>query len=448
MMKKRLLHLFLAAVMLLPALALGACRSKDEYPPGTEFITLYHWDNGGKTEADVVKKVCKAFEATQDKVGVKVEIIPSYETQMKSVLASRNVPDVFLVPDGNFGQWVTTGALLNLTDRVAASEKIDVGHIWSSAIDRYRFNGKLMGDGDIYALPKDVTPYVMYYNKDLFDRFGVAYPDPVTPWTPEYAATQWKKFGSLSGSGKPKGDHIYGVAKFDPEGLVWSNGGDYLSQDRKEVLIDSPAVIGAYDYLQKSIMEYRTIPDGGTQNPTALFVNGLSACYIAGRSSTADLRTKAQFDWDVAPVPAFDTAPLVNGWSGSVGFSVYAGSPKQDLAYALVEYFASVEGQLVMTEAGYTIPMYNDARTIEKLYEIEAGKKPANTQAFLLAAEHQRAGLWQYLPSLRWKLTIDEGSGVLFKEDASSRATAEEYLTDLKPEIARIIREDFPGLFE
>ena len=32
-----------------------------------------------------------------------------------------------------------------------------------------------MGSGDLYCVPKDITPYVMYYNKDLFDEYGVKY---------------------------------------------------------------------------------------------------------------------------------------------------------------------------------------------------------------------------------------------------------------------------------
>lgn len=446
---KRLSLVLIALIMGCSCFTFFGC-GKSEYPPETTFITLYHWDNGGKSEIDVVKKVCKAFEKTKDKIGVKVESISSYETQMKKVLASNNVPDVFLVPDGNFGSWVSTGAMLDLTDRIEASDKIDITKIWNSAVDRYRYNGKVMGSGNIYALPKDVTPYVMYYNKDLFKSKGVNFPDSLAPWSPEEATEHWKKFGSLDSKNEPKKDHIYGVGKIDPEGLIWSNGGDYLSSNRTEVLIDTPEVIEAFDYIQKSAMDDRTVCEPTiltSMSAKTLFLTGKAACLIEGRTVTMDLRKQATFDWDIAPVPAFEKNQQVNAWSGSVGYSVYSKSPQKDLAYELVEYFASPAGQLLMTEAGFSIPLYNDEATINKLNEIEAGKKPENTAEFLRAAEFQRAGIWQYLPSIRWKSALDDGSSVMFDKDASKRLTAEQYLTDVKSKIENIIRTDFPHLF-
>jgi len=38
-------------------------------------------------------------------------------------------------------------------------------------------------EGKQYAVPLGVDPWVMYYNKDLFDRYGVPYPQPGWDWT-------------------------------------------------------------------------------------------------------------------------------------------------------------------------------------------------------------------------------------------------------------------------
>ena len=106
-------------------------------------LTLCHWDNGGSTETNLVKEVCAAFEEKYNqeideknaaleeeqepykKLKVQVSVISSYESQFNSIIAAQNVPDVFLVPDGNFGQWVKTGVMLDLTDYVEHSQVID-----------------------------------------------------------------------------------------------------------------------------------------------------------------------------------------------------------------------------------------------------------------------------------------------------------------------------------
>ena len=131
-----------------------------------------------------------------------------------------------------------------------------------------------------------------------------------------------------------------------------------------------------------------------------------------------------------------------------MGYAVYKNTPHPDIAYRLAEYFTSVEGQLIMTESGFSIPLYNDEETIAKLYEYDAGKLPENTGEWLRAAKYQRAGLWQYLPSVRWKDRMAEDSGVMFESDPSKRATAEQFLTDERDIILGIIKTDFPELFE
>ena len=476
---------WICAIVLVAACFITAVASVTGNSESGDYIviTLCHWDNGGTTETDLVKEVCAAFEEKYnaevdeknasleegeeeyDRIKVEVSVISSYESQFNSIIAAQTVPDVFLVPDGNFGQWVKTGVMLDLTEYIEQSELIDLSKVWPSAVDRYRYNGKTMGSGAIYCMPKDITPYVMYYNKDLFDRYGVPYPDPSVPWTPEEALQYWSMFGysrseelggstvyvsSRTGETKVTSEHVYGVAKIYPESLIWSNGADYLSEDRTEVLIDSSEFIEVYDYIQTATMDYCVTPTSAilaTTSEKTLFLNGEAACYIEGRSVTSDLRKQATFDWDIAPIPAFEADPNCNGWSGSVGYAVYKNTAYPDIAYRLAEFFTSVEGQLIMTESGFSIPLYNDEETIAKLYEYDAGKLPQNTVEWLRAAQYQRAGLWQYLPSVRWKDRLADDMGVLFESDPSKRATAEQFLTDEKEVILNIIKTDFPELF-
>ena len=84
---------------------------------------------------------------------------------------------------------------------------------------------------------------------------------------------------------------------------------------------------------------------------------------------------------------------------------------------------------------------------MEEFYAIEEGKLPANTAEFIRAAQYQRPGLWQYLPSTRWKTTFDMDTGAMFTEDPSARLTPRQFLTDEKERIEAIIKQDFPELF-
>ena len=127
-------------------------------------LTLAHWDNGGSTETELVKEVCKKFEEKYPDFEVDVKIISSYEQQFNNFMASKNIPDVFCVPDGNFGQWVKTGVMLNLQEYFDDSDVIDKENIASSALQRYRWNGTTMGSGDLYCVPKDIQHHIHQTN--------------------------------------------------------------------------------------------------------------------------------------------------------------------------------------------------------------------------------------------------------------------------------------------
>ena len=101
-----------------------------------------------------------------------------------------------------------------------------------------------------------------------------------------------------------------------------------------------------------------------------------------------------------------------------------------------------------MAEAGFTAPLYNDAETIARFIEIEEGKSPANTEEFIRAAQYQRPGLWQYLPSVKWKETLEIDSGAMFTEDPSQRALPSQFFYDEAGKILTVIKQDFPDLFK
>ena len=59
---------------------------------------------------------------------------------------------------------------------IEKDEDINIDDFYSGILDSFIF------DDQVYALPYDFGPYIMYYNKDLFDKYGVEYPDENTTW--------------------------------------------------------------------------------------------------------------------------------------------------------------------------------------------------------------------------------------------------------------------------
>ena len=86
-------------------------------------------------------------------------------------------------------KYAATGNLLDLTAYYENNEIFEQGNVWECLLDLYRFDGENQGSGNIYAMPKDVSAFPIFYNKNLFKAAGVT-PPPQT--TRGIGTTSWK----------------------------------------------------------------------------------------------------------------------------------------------------------------------------------------------------------------------------------------------------------------
>jgi multiple sugar transport system substrate-binding protein len=128
-------------------------------------------------------------------------------------------------------------------------------------------------DGKIYGLPVAASARAMYYNKDLFEKAGVANP----PQTWDEVVDAAKKVNAL-------GDDIYGFALQGKEietdaywyYSLWSHGGEILKDGKSA--IDSPEAIAALKLYKSMLDEGLTEPD-----PTGLNRQDIETLFKQGR---------------------------------------------------------------------------------------------------------------------------------------------------------------------
>lgn len=405
-------------------------------------ITMAHWDSSGANiERAVVEAVLEGFSKRYPTITVELDILQDYENTYGNKLAAGTAHDVFLVPDGVVSSWAPSGKLLNLTPYIEESDiLVNLDDVYDSCLSRYQYNAdtKRMGSGDQYALPKDVGPYVMYYNKDWFEEMGVELPPTDRIMTIEEATEMWQALTKYNESGAITG---YGTATLPPEGLVWSAGGDFLNEDRTGFPTDEAALKGlakGYQYIQDAYCVYQIVPPAsfsGTVSGTNLFAQQKVATLISGRWEVSTFR-ELSFEWDVAYVPGFEEDPTHSMYSGSVGYGVNASSKHTEAAVKLVEYIASEEGQEILTATGFQIPVYETLALEEALVKSEKEKGPQNYEVFVESAKNQGYGLWQYYRNTLWKVNgYDTPSEYLVSEEESTRITVEEFLKEAKEKV-------------
>ncbi len=410
-------------------------------------ISMVHWDGDGQSiEMSVLNTMLKGFNKRYPTIKVNLTILSSYEEAYSMRLNGSDIADVFLMPDGDVMAWTELdgGKCEDLGPYVESSNLVDISQMYQSAVNRYRydFSTRTCGGtkGTLIALPKDIGPTVMYYNKSAFKKAGIAYPSNTEIMAIDDAFEMWKKLKQVDSKGSVT---MYGVGGLSVEGLVWSAGGDFLNEDRTAFPTDADTLAGlkkGYEEMQKSYVdeEYSVQPPASWTNSSdasKLFSNQMIACYIGLKSKVASFR-KLDFDWDVCPVPANTASPKTNGWSGSVGYSLYNGSKHKQAAWKLIEYIASKEGQELLSATGFQIPVYPDLAEQEDYIERESNNKPSNFKCFLDAAEYQPIGLWSYHKDQLWKTeAYDKDVEKLYAEDPSERITVDQFLATTKDHV-------------
>ena len=421
-----------------------------EYSGEPVTITMSHWDAvGAAVEKAVVDAVLQGFNKRYPTITVELEIVQSYEEIYGNRLGAGTAHDVFLVPDGSISGWASSGKIMNLTPYIDASDLLDdLDDMYESCLTRYQYNPATgrMGNGNQLALPKDVGPQVMYYNKDWFEMMEVDLPPSDRIMTIPEAVEMWQALTKYSADGsKITG---YGLAGMSIEGLVWSAGGDFLNPERTAFPTDPNTINGlkrGYQFKKDAVLNWKIEPPAafvGANSASSLFAQQKVACVVSGRWDVATFRSLG-FNWDVAHIPSFEVNPTKNCWSGSVGYGVNSkyepGKPtadanKLEASWKLVEYIASKEGQEILTSTGFQIPVYESLALDPELVALEQSKGPASYEIFVEAAVHQNYGLWQYRNNTAWKTNgYDLPSEHLFSDDPTKEITVDEFI-----EIARV----------
>jgi arabinooligosaccharide transport system substrate-binding protein len=405
-------------ITLLATLMLGVMSVAAQDPITLEFVG---W--GGPEEGQVFQKLVDSFNASNPDIVIHYTQIPSdYVVSLNTMIAGGTPPDIAYVPDGDFPAFVSKGQLVSIQQFVDASKSFDVKAVWPSALGRYRFDNeaKAFGTGDLYALPKDIGPTVIYINVDLFKKAGVALPDPSVPMT-------WEKFIEVATqlttdtNGKhPNEDgfdansvEIWGVGDLWHENVVYGNGGRIISEDAHTfAAADDQNTIDAIQFISDLTHVYQVHPSAqqtASMSTGQMFETGRVAMQTNGRWAVTGYRSTLNFDWDVIPNivgPSGKITSYLNqtdctfaGWSGSVGLAIIAGSQGETHAveaYRFIEFIASPAGQIEQAALGFQIPNQVDVAKTDAF--LQPDQKPANAQIFVEAARCESPGPWTQTP--------------------------------------------------
>lgn len=365
-MKKKLLSTALAGIMVMSLAACGGGggnsgggsadggdaaggASSGGDKGGT--ITVAIWDNGQKAGLDQI--IADYTAATGNKAEIQVITWDQYWTLLEAGASGGDMPDVFWMHSNEVQKYMENDILMDLTDRIASSEKLEMDKFPEDIKNLYSWNGKT------YAIPKDVDTIALFYNKTMFDEAGLSYPDDSWTWDDFYdaAVKLTKEDGSQYGTAMNPSNEQDGWMN-----IIYSMGGKVLTDDKKASGFDDPNTIKAMEFVQKlvdNVMPPATVmAETGTD---VLLGSGKIAMLSQGSWMVPQFKEHEYIsaNCDVAVLPKDPTTgnrvSLYNGLS----WAVSAKTKNPDAAWQLVEWFGTKDMQLKQAQLGVTMAAYD-----------------------------------------------------------------------------------------
>jgi multiple sugar transport system substrate-binding protein len=348
-------------------------------------LTVWAW---APQTADIVK----AFEAKYPKV--KVDLVNAgtgsaeYTKLETAIKAGSGAPDVAQIEYYALPQFALQGALADLSsDGLGSAQSQFSTAVWDSV----NVDGKLVG------LPQDTGPMALFYNKTIFDKYGLTVP---TTWA-QYAADAAKLHAA-----NPK-DYI-GNDTGDPgfvTSMIWAAGGDpYAVSGTKNVTINlQDAGSKKFAALWSPLITkdlLAPVTSWSSQWYTGL-ANGSIASLVTGGWMGVDLETgvpSGKGDWRVAPLPEWTAGTAATSENGGSADSVLASSKNQLAAAGFLQFMNTGPGEQISASSGdfpSSTAMLNSTSFLDQAPAYFGGQKI--NQVLSQAASQVLPG-WSYLP--------------------------------------------------
>ena len=350
---------------------LTGCYKKDNITT----IKFSTW--GSETEISILKPIIKEFEENNPDIKVEIMHIPqNYFQKLHMLVAANLTPDVIFLNNLNMPVYASGDILMDLNKNLTKSKEINNEDFFKESLKTMSYNNQLM------AVPRDISNIVVYYNKDIFDKYKVSYPDE--DWTIEdFLKTAKQLTRDTNNDGRTD---LFGISFrtlpifYLP--FVWSNGGKLFENKNKKFAMSEKDSCEGIQYYSNLRNLYHVAPkavESGNNTMAQLFMQERIAMFVSGRWNVPRFREDIKFKWDITCFPSGKSGSIV-GIDGS-GWAISKNSKNPKAAWKLVEFLASKDSIEKFSKTGLIVPARKDI-AYSNIF-IEKGSSPKHSEIFL-----------------------------------------------------------------
>jgi ABC-type sugar transport system permease subunit/ABC-type glycerol-3-phosphate transport system substrate-binding protein len=341
----------------------------------------------GGTDRDrrETRQLVEGFKQTNDDVHLNI-ITSNVQRKADTMIAAGVAPDLHFVPCDQADYYISADVLVDLVPFIRQDPDLmaDFGETLFTKEELIAACGpELYADGppqpdfvealvkpfrrrgpdgqwQLFAIPVNYNPFIVFYSKDLFDRYSIPYPTANWDWEelrrkaialtrdkagrrsdhPDFDRTQVESYGFQFAHWQ------HGVECF-----IRQNGGRLVNEAGDKVVANDPRTVEALQFLYDLKFKDHVVPPGaGVTSQNIGFTKGTLGMLMYGVFYVPTVNSSApELDWDVAPLPRKVGGP--DGGRASVafpnGWGITRDSEEPESAWKWLKYLSSEAGMAV-----------------------------------------------------------------------------------------------------
>lgn len=384
---KKLAAVGLACMM---AASLTACGGSSKNTAsgtgdGKKKEKLVVWSWGADEEKKSRETMMEAFQKAHPEIEVEHSVIPTadhvWDQKMTAALSAGTGPDVIQMSPDYYGLYTEFYEDLN---PYVEKDVVDL----KTVITEGMLEPYYRPDGKLEAMPLLENVFVLAYNKDMFDQFGVDY--PTADWTWDDLAAAAKKF--VGGEGA---DATYGIINhwIDPGLSILCKGGSAYSADLKTCEVNSQEVKDGLN-LFGDLVKSKAMPDDTAAKSLPkeqLFVSGHAAMYTLGGFETKLINDEVgdNFNWDVVSMPKVPGGK--NNLMYATGYAMVKTAKNKDAAWTFLKEAAYANEDMAKEtcKVGLT-----SCKSVAESYYKNITNGPVSNGAYLDGLADAKLNIW------------------------------------------------------
>ncbi|HSN77688.1 MAG TPA: sugar ABC transporter substrate-binding protein [Anaerolineae bacterium] len=357
-------------------------------PHGSNIVQLVYQDWRTDWFSGMAQRMLDQFHAAHPNIHVFFTQDPdNLDEEMMNDFRDDTAPDVLAGCCDFFPAWAQSGYLLDLRPYVEADLDRGVIADWDAA----QYKALFTADGLQFGLPKYHGALAVYYNIDLFDRYGVERPEGSWNHDDYLAIMRQLTRGRARWRDRQLWASMLDVSWERLQVHVNGWGGHFVDPaDPTNSLMASPESLEALRWIRDRMWADRLMAsplDVKNLETRYAFSQGLLAMVEDGSWALKDILENAPFRVGVAPFPAGPARQVTLATTD--GYGIYAHTKHPEAAWELLKFLVSRDYGRAMAQAHLLQPARASlveewAQTIRQQYPEQT--REMNLEAF--AAGH------------------------------------------------------------